>query len=80
MENQNLQQSVLEAHAKALNITTIHLANNRNMINGLVNALKSINTTVYHSKIEIQRLNYAHNFLLILADTDHRINQLHNGL
>ena len=38
------------------------------MINGLVNALKSINTTVYHSKIEIQRLNYAHNFLLTLAD------------
>ena len=28
MENQNLQQSVLEAHAKALNITTMHLANN----------------------------------------------------
>ena len=33
MENQNLQQSVHEAHTKALNITTIHLANNRHMIN-----------------------------------------------
>ena len=41
---------------------------------------KSINITVYHSKIEIQRLNYAHNLLLTLADVDHRINQLHNGL
>ena len=50
------------------------------MKNGLVNALKSINTTVYHSKIEIQRLNYVHNFLLILEDIDHRINQLQNGL
>ena len=66
MENQNLQNSVLEAHAKALYITTIHLASNRHMINSLVNALESINTTVYHSKIEIQRLNYAHNFLLTL--------------
>ena len=60
MENQNLQQSVLEAHTKALNIKTIHLVNNRHMINDQVNALKSINTTVYHSKIEIQRLNYAY--------------------
>ena len=50
------------------------------MISGLVNALKSINTTVYQSKIEIQTLNYAHNFLLTLADIDQRINQLHNVL
>ena len=54
MENKKLQQSVLEANAKALNITTIHLTNDRHMILGLVNALKSINTMVYHSKIEIQ--------------------------
>ena len=80
MKNLNVQQSVFEAHAKALNITTIHFAIIRNMINGLVNALKSINTTVYHSKIEIQRLNYAHNILLTLADIDHRINKLCNGL
>ena len=80
MENSNLQQSVLEAHAKALNITAIHLANNRHMINGPVNSLKSINTTIYHSKIEIQRLNFTHNFLLTLADVDHRINQLCNDL
>ena len=40
MENQNLQQSLLETHAKALNITTIQLANNRHMTNGVVNALK----------------------------------------
>ena len=57
MENQNLLQSGLEAYAKALNISTIHLANNRHMIRGLVNALKSKSITVYHSKIEIQRLN-----------------------
>ena len=63
MENQNLQQSLLEAQAKTLNITTIHLVNNRHMINGLVNALKSINTTVFHNKIEIQRLNYAQKLL-----------------
>ena len=50
------------------------------MIKGLVNALKSINTTVYHSKIEIQKLNCACSFLLTLADAYHRINQLHNGL
>ena len=73
MENQNLQQSVLEAHAKALNITTTHLSNK-------THALKSINTTVYHSKLEIQKLNYACNFILTLADTEHRINQLCNGL
>ena len=80
MENQNLQQSVHEAHAKAINITTMHLANNRHMIIGLVNTLKSINTTVYHIKIEIQRLNYACNFLLTFAHVDHRINQFCNGL
>ena len=75
MENQNLQQSLLEVYAMALHITTIHLTNNRHMINGLVNALKSINTTVYHSKIEIKKINYAHSFLLTLADIDHKINQ-----
>ena len=80
MENQTLQQSVLETHAKALDITTILLVNNRHMINGLVNSLKALNTTVYHSNIEIQRPNYALNFFLTLADVDHRINQLHNGL
>ena len=80
MENKNLQQSLLEAYAKALNIATIHHANNRHMRNGLVYALNTINTTVYHSKIEIQRLNYACNFFLNLADIDHRINQLCNGL
>ena len=80
MENQNLQQSVLEAHAKALNITTVHLANNRHMINGLINASKSINTTVYHSKIKIQRLKNASNFFLTLADIDNRIKQLSNGI
>ena len=75
MENQNVQQSVIVAHVDVLNITTIYLAINRHMTNGLVNALKSINTTVYHSKIEIKRLNYAQNFPLTLADIDHRRNQ-----
>ena len=36
--------------------------------------------TVYHRKIEIQRLNYAYNFLLTLADVYYGINQLPNGL
>ena len=80
MENKSLQHLVLEAHAKAFNISLIHLTNNGHMINGLMNALKSINTTIYHNKIEIQRQNYAHTFLLTLADIDHRINQLCNGL
>ena len=80
MENQNLQQSLLDIHVKALNIKTILLANNRHRINSLVNALESINTTVYHIKIQIQILNYAHNFILTLADIDHRINFLHYGL
>ena len=79
MENQDLQYSILEAHAKVFNITTIHLTNNRHMINGIVNVLKSINTTVYRRKIKIQRLNDACNFFLTLADMDHRINQLYNG-
>ena len=30
--------------------------------------------------MEIQRLNYAHNFFLTLADVEHRINWLHDGL
>ena len=80
MEIQNLQQSLLKTNAKAINITKCHLAQNRNMINGLVNALKSINTTVYHSSHTIQRLNYAHNIFPTLADIDHRFSQLHNGL
>ena len=80
MENQILQQSLLEFHVKALDMKTILLANNRHMINSPVNVLKSINTTVYHIRIQIQILNYAHNFILTLADIDYRINFLHYGL
>ena len=49
-------------------------------MNGLANALKSMNNTVYHSNLTIQRINYAHNLLLTLADIDHRLNQLHKGV
>ena len=44
MENKNLQQSLLDANAKAINVTKSYLEQNRYMISGLVNTLKSINT------------------------------------
>ena len=50
------------------------------MINGLGDALKSINCTVYNNRLAIDSLNYAWSFLLILAENDYRLNQLHNGL
>ena len=54
MENQNLQQFVLEAHAMALNITTIHLAKNRHVINGLVNALKVYTPQYIIAKLKLK--------------------------
>ena len=80
MENQNLQQSLLDTNAKAVNITKIYLVKNRHVISGLVNALKIIHTTMFHSSLTNQRLNYAHNFFLILAGIDHILSQLCNGL
>ena len=78
--NQNLQKSLLKSNAKAINMTKSHLVKNKNMINGLVSSLKSINITVYHSILTIQRLNYGCNIFLMLADLDPRLNELYNGL
>ena len=50
------------------------------MISGIVNSLKSINYTVYHSNLTIQRLNYALNIFLTLPDIGHSLNQSGNGL
>ena len=41
MQRQNLQQSFSESNAQTNNITGIHLAKNRHMINGLVGVLKA---------------------------------------
>ena len=62
MQNQNLQQSVTEMNTQANNIICIHLVNNRPMINGLVDALKSINNTTYANNLATNSLNYARNF------------------
>ena len=65
MQNENLLQSFVGNSAQANNITHIHLAKNRHMINGIrVDALKSINTTTYCNILLINSLNYAGNFLL----------------
>ena len=50
------------------------------MINGLVDALKSINNTTYEINLAINSLNYARNFLLTYTEINNRLNQLHNGL
>ena len=67
METQNLQQSLIQTNVQAINIARIHLAKNGHMLNGLVDAFKSIINTVYHENIAIDGLNVAQNFLLTLA-------------
>ena len=49
------------------------------MINELVHAQRSINNIAYHNNLAINSLNYAR-FFLPLAEIDHILNQLLNGL
>ena len=49
------------------------------MTNGLLDALKTINTTVHYSSLTIQRLSYVCYIFQTLADIDHRLSQLCNG-
>ena len=44
------------------------------MMNRLVDALESTNIATYHNNPAINSLNYAINFLLTLAEIDHRLN------
>ena len=50
------------------------------MINRLVDHLKSINNTIYNKILIVNSLYCATNFLLTLAEIDHILNQLWNGL
>ena len=50
-KNQNLQQLFIEMNTQANNITCISIAKNRYMINGLVDALKSINNSTYDNNM-----------------------------
>ena len=50
------------------------------MINGLVDTLKGVNNTFYNSNLAVNSLNYARMFMLSLAEVDHRLNILQNGL
>ena len=70
----------IQTNVQANNIIQIHLAKNRHMINGLVNALKSINTTIYCNNLSINSLNYARDFLLTQAEIAQRLKQLCNRL
>ena len=49
------------------------------MINRIVDAIKSINHTTHDNKA-INSLNYARNIPLTLAEIDHRLTQIWNGL
>ena len=51
MQNQKLQQSLVETNVQTNHTSRIHLAKNRYMINILVDALKSINDTVYEKTV-----------------------------
>ena len=64
MQNQNLQQSFSESNALANDITNIHLAKNRFVLNGLVDALEGINHSTHNISIAMNSKNYAKNFLL----------------
>ena len=50
------------------------------MINGLVDSLRNINYATYNDNLAINNLHCASNFPLSLAEIDHRLNQLQNGL
>ena len=50
------------------------------MFNGLEDNLKNITNNTYNNNLAINSLNYARNFLVILAEMDHTLNQLCNGL
>ena len=66
------QQSFIESNVQANNITQIHLAKNRQMINGLVDALKSINNITYNVNLAINSLTCVRKFSIL--------NQLQIGL
>ena len=42
IQNKNWKQSLIETNTYATNVTRIHIAKNRQLISGLVDALKSI--------------------------------------
>ena len=46
IKNQKLHQSLIDSNVQMTNITRIHLAKSRHMINRLAGMLKSINGTV----------------------------------
>ena len=50
------------------------------MIDGLVDALKSINSTTNKNNLAVNSLNYARSFVLTLAVIDHRLNILKNHI
>ena len=50
------------------------------MFNCLVDDLKNITNNTYNNNLAINSLNSARNFLVILAEIDHTLNQLCNGL
>ena len=58
MQNQNFLQSFVESNAQANNITHIHWSENRDIINQLVGALKSIDHTTHINNLTINNLNY----------------------
>ena len=78
MQNQSPQQSFIGSNAQANNTTCILLATNRHMINGLT--LRTIDNTAYNNNLIIHNINYAKYSQLTLAEIDHRLNQLQNGL
>ena len=80
MQNQKFQQSLIESNSNDVNITRIYLARNRDMIDGLVDALKSINNTIYNNSLRIDSLKYTRIFFLTLADKDQRFSLLCNGI
>ena len=49
------------------------------MINGLVDAFKNINNTIYHDNLANDSLSNTRNFIFTLAETDHRLNKLCTG-
>ena len=56
MQNQKLQQSPIETNVQGNNVTCIHVAENRCMINGLVDVLKSINNIAFNNNLAINSL------------------------
>ena len=70
-----MEQSLIKANSSMTDITGVQLAENRHMVNVLIEALNSIKESINTGNRQIGQLQYCRDFFLILAEIDNCIKQ-----